>query len=105
MVVRVRPLPQTFAVKVKPRSSRPGVEAAASGELVVRVHAAAVDGAANQEMTEVLARALRVPKSAVHIVQGQSSRTKRVAVAGVPAGEVVSRLRAADLHSEKGARG
>ena len=94
---------QALTVKVKPRSSRPGVEAAASGELVVCVHAAAVEGAANQEMIEVLARALRVPRSAVHIVQGERSRKKRVAVAGMAAVEVVARLRRADLQSAKGA--
>jgi uncharacterized protein YggU (UPF0235/DUF167 family) len=43
---------------------------------------APVDGAANDELIEVLARALQVPKRAVSIVAGDRSRQKRARVSG-----------------------
>ena len=84
--------PDMLTVKVKPRSSQPGVEIGASGEVVVRVHAAAVEGAANREMMEVLARVLGVPKSAIRILHGEKSRTKRIAVDNLSAAEVSARV-------------
>jgi uncharacterized protein (TIGR00251 family) len=51
--------------------------------LLVRLHAAPVDGAANAELIEVLAEALSVPKRAVSIVSGERSRQKRVRIEGV----------------------
>ena len=51
--------------------------------LLVRLHAAPVDGAANAELIQVLAEALDVPKRAVSIASGERSRQKRVRVEGV----------------------
>ena len=82
-------------VHVKPRSSRAGVEVDGAGSVVVRVHAPAAEGAANQECVRVLAEALGVPKSAVTIARGAKSRAKQIQVSGLAAGEVVARLRRA----------
>ena len=65
-----------FAVRVQPRSSRAGVDGEHDGALRVRVNAAPVDGAANAAVVEVLAKALGVPKRAVTIVGGATSRSK-----------------------------
>jgi len=106
-----------ITVEVKPRSSRVGVEVRVVGrgglprpaaaqrvpetsparnisalELVIRVHAPAVGRAANREMIELLARAAGVPKSTVHILHGERSRTKRVLVEGLSATELAGRL-------------
>jgi hypothetical protein len=51
-----------------------------------------VDGAANQELLRYLAERLAVPKSAVHLVSGQTSRTKVVMVSDVSLEDVRSRL-------------
>jgi len=72
-----------FAVHVRPRASRSKIVGLHDGALAVQLAAPPVDGAANQELTKVLARALRVPRSAVRLVSGQRSRRKRVHVAGV----------------------
>ena len=92
----------TLTVRVKPRSSQPGVEMGASGEVVVRVNAAAVEGAANREMMAVLARALGVPKSAIRITRGQKARTKRVAIEGLSAAEAGARLCRAGMPTPAG---
>ena len=87
-------------VKVKPRASRSRVERGSDGGLVVAVHAAAVDGAANRECIELIAGALNVPKSSVRIARGGRSRMKQIAVAGLDAESARARLeRAAEARS------
>lgn len=85
-----------FAVRVTPRSARPGIggwRASSDGreELEIRVSEAPTDGSANAAVVKLLAKALGVSKSEVEIVGGQSSRHKRIAVA-MEFDEVVKRL-------------
>ena|SRR5688500_6775578 len=79
-------------VRVVPRAGRSEVADMRDGALVIRLAAAPVDGAANAELIEVLARALHRPKRDITIVSGERSRHKRVRVAGMNAAEVVGRL-------------
>jgi hypothetical protein len=79
----------SVAVKVQPKSRRPGVQGrapAAEGErLRIGVAEAAEDGRANRAACATLARALDLPASAVAVVAGQTSREKTLRVAGDPA--------------------
>ncbi len=77
-----------FAVRVQPKASRVGVDGLHGDALKVRVHAPPVDGAANAAVIEVIADALGVPKRAVRIVSGDSSRSKVVEVDGVSVAQV-----------------
>ena len=52
---------------------------------LVRLQAPPVEGAANEELINVLAKVLGVPKRDVTIVSGERSREKRVRVAGLDA--------------------
>jgi len=79
----------SIALRVTPRGGRDdidGIETLADGRTVikVRVRAIADGGAANKAVTELLARALRVPKASVKILSGVTSRLKQVAVDGDP---------------------
>lgn len=74
-----------FAVRVQPRSSKPGVGGVHGDALKVRVGAAPVDGAANEAVIEVIAEAFGVSGRAVRIVSGLSSRSKVVEVTGAEA--------------------
>jgi len=72
-------------IRVTPRSAKPGIggwRADADGreELEVRVAEAPADGAANEAVIRLLAKALGVSRSEVEIVAGVASRHKRVAV-------------------------
>ena len=56
--------------------------------LKVRLGAPPVDGAANDALAALLADELGVPKRAVRIVSGASSRSKVIQVDGIAAGLV-----------------
>ena len=79
-----------FAVRVTPRASRDAIEGEHAGALKVRLTAPPVEGRANEALRRLLAEELDVPVSAVRIVGGEASRTKRVSVAGVPAAQVLA---------------
>lgn len=73
----------TFTVRVVPRASRSEIVGEHDGALRVRLAAPPVDGAANEELVKLLARAFKVPRSAVEIVSGLASKSKRVSVTGI----------------------
>ena len=81
-----------FAVRVQPRSSRAGIDGVHGDALRVRVNAPPVDGAANEAVVEVLAKALGVAKRAITIVSGAASRSKVIEVSGVSAADIRERL-------------
>ena len=74
---------ELIEVRVIPRAGRSGIAGLRDGALLVRLAAAPVDGAANQELIEVLSKALKTPKRSIEIVSGERSRSKRVRIAGV----------------------
>jgi uncharacterized protein len=84
-----------ITVRVLPRASKRGIAGTRDQALLVRLNAAPVDGAANAELVDVLARALDVPKRAVTLVAGERARAKRVHVAGIDA--VTARARLGEL--------
>lgn len=73
----------TFKVRVVPRASRSEVVGEHGGALRVRIAAPPVDGAANEELIRTLASAFTVPRSAIEIVAGHSSKLKTVRVTGL----------------------
>lgn len=69
-----------FRVKVEPKSPRRGIAGFVGDAMKVKVHSPPVGGAANAELTEILAEALNVRKSAIRIVSGRASKDKIVEV-------------------------
>ena len=77
----------SVALRVTPRGGRDdidGVETLADGRAVVkvRVRSIADGGEANRAVTELLAKALGVPKAKVRILSGTTSRLKQIGVDG-----------------------
>jgi uncharacterized protein len=80
----------SVALRVTPRGGRDeidGLETLADGRTVlkVRVRAIADGGEANRAVTELIAKALGVPKARVRLLSGATSRLKQIAVDGDPA--------------------
>ena len=75
-------------VRAQPRSSRSGVDGVVGDALKVRIRSAPVDGKANKELVETLADAFSLPKSRVSFVGGETSKSKRILLAGLGAAEL-----------------
>ena len=70
-------------VKVAPRSSKKGIAGVMENTLKVKLTAPPVEGAANEQLIEILAEEFGVKKSNVVILKGESSRRKIVKIMGV----------------------
>jgi len=82
----------TFNVRVTPRSSRSEIVGEHDDAIKVRLLSPPVDGAANTELIRLFAKTLDVSKSAVEIISGETSKTKRLKIAGVTAEQLRSVL-------------
>lgn len=81
-----------LAVHVQPGAKRTEIAGEYGDALKVRLGAPPVDGRANECLIAFLAGRLGVPKSRVVIEAGETSRSKRVRVAGAAATTVRERL-------------
>lgn len=68
------------------------VDAEGRPVLKVRVRARPVEGEANTALIKLLAKSLRVPKSAVSLDRGGQSRTKMISIAGLSDEDLRARL-------------
>ena len=78
-------------VRLTPRGGSDRVDGVVDGVLRVRVAAPPVDGAANKALLRLLADELGVPRGAVRLASGESSRVKVVEVDGMDSAAVASR--------------
>lgn len=81
-----------FSVRVQPRASKDEIAGEIGGALKVRLQAPAVEGRANEALIELLAQLLKTPKSAVRILSGDRSRTKRIEIGGVTGRQIQALL-------------
>jgi len=72
-----------LTVRLTPRASRDEIVGFREGVLLVRVTVPPVDGAANEALVRLLAKALHVPPRDLRITLGATSRTKVVVVDGI----------------------
>ncbi len=77
-----------LSVHVTPKSGRDEVVGWRGEELQVRVTAPPEGGKANAAVCKTLAAALGVPKSAVRVLRGETSRHKSVEIEGVDESDV-----------------
>jgi len=70
-------------IKVEPRSSRSGITGSYGDGLKVRLTSPPVEGKANKELIEVLAKEFRIRKKDVEILSGEKSKNKIVKLYGV----------------------
>jgi uncharacterized protein (TIGR00251 family) len=81
-----------FPVRVQPRASKDEIAGEMGGALKVRLCAPAVENRANEALIEFLAQLLKTQKSAVRILSGDRSRTKRLEIRGVTAQQIQALL-------------
>jgi hypothetical protein len=83
----------SIAVKVQPKSRRPGLQGVAGDRLRIGVTEAAEDGRANRAACATLAAAMEVPASTVSVLIGATSREKTLVITA-PSPQLLERLAA-----------
>ena len=67
-------------VKVKPNSKRQSIQEEADGSLTVHLKSPPIDGKANEELSELLAKKFEISKSRITIKSGFASRQKLIEI-------------------------
>jgi len=77
----------TLAVRAQPGAKKTAIAGiygeGAAAQLKIAVHAPPIEGRANAALIEFLAEKFSIPKSAVELVSGESSRSKVFRLRGV----------------------
>jgi uncharacterized protein (TIGR00251 family) len=79
-------------VRIQQRASKDEIAGEMAGALKIRLRAPAMEGRANEALAEFLAELLKTPKSAVRILSGDRSRTKRIEIRGVTRQQILALL-------------
>ena len=86
-------VPARIRVRVKPRASKDALEGWKDGELIVRLTAPPVDGAANSLLVKLLSKKVGIARSRIRIVSGEKGRSKVVEFEGIALDELKERLK------------
>lgn len=83
-----------FTVRLTPKAAKNAIQGWSDGPdgtkiLKVSVTTVPENGKANKALVALLSKALKIPKSAITIIKGETSRTKTIAL---PAGEYFTDL-------------
>jgi uncharacterized protein (TIGR00251 family) len=81
-----------ISLRVQPNATRNEVVGFAGGVLRVKIAAPPVKGKANRELIVFLSQLLGVSKGALTILQGHTSPSKIIAIAGLNQEEVIKRI-------------
>jgi uncharacterized protein (TIGR00251 family) len=82
-----------LTLRVQPGAKKDAVAGRCGNALKIRLAAPPVDGKANAALLVFLARWLQIPKSAISLKSGQTSRQKVVRVEGVEAEWLARQIR------------
>lgn len=81
-----------IAIKAIPNAPRHEVVGWLGDAIKIKVHAPPVEGRANEALCEFLADKLSLPRRAVAVQRGDTSRLKTVRIEGLTSAEVHARL-------------
>jgi uncharacterized protein (TIGR00251 family) len=82
----------TIALKVIPNAPRSEIIGWLGEALKVKIHAPPVEGRANDALCEFLADALGLPRRAVSVLRGDTSRQKLIRIDGLTRAEFDAKL-------------
>jgi len=82
--ISVHPDSIDVQLTVQPRSSENKIVGVMDSRLKMKLKAPPVDGAANKMCIQFLSKLLKIPKSHIEIVSGQSNRKKKIRILGDP---------------------
>lgn len=79
-------------VHTQPGAKRSAIVGEYGGRLKIAITSPPVDGKANSALIAFLAKKLALPKSAITIVGGETSRQKRFLIRGIPAAYCLEKI-------------
>jgi len=80
-------------VTVSPKSSRSKVVIDGANNIKIYLTDPPVEGKANAGLVSLLSKTLRVPKSSIIILHGETGKKKRLSIEGLTVDEVMKTLR------------
>ena len=81
-----------LAVRVVPNARMDGPDGLHGAALKLRLRAPPVDGKANEALVRLLATLCDLPRSKVILISGETSRDKRVLIAGITSAQAEKTL-------------
>ena len=81
-----------LSLHIQPGAKRTEVVGLHGDALKIRLAAPPVDGKANAALLEFIAKKVGAGRSTVELASGETSRAKRVRIAGLPVEEILARL-------------
>lgn len=82
----------SFSIKVHPRARKNAITGIIGDALKLALTAPPVEGRANRAVIEFFAELFEIPRSSVTITSGETSRNKKVRIAGLTRAAVAARL-------------
>jgi Uncharacterized conserved protein len=83
----------TLAIKVIPNAPRTEIVGWLGDALKVKIHAPPVEGRANDALCEFLADHLDLPRRAITVLRGDTSRQKVLRIDGLSSADLLARLK------------
>lgn len=71
-----------FLIKVIPGSSRSEISGMIDDELKIKLSSQPVEGKANKECIKLLSKLLKVPKTSIEIISGDTNKHKKIFIKG-----------------------
>jgi uncharacterized protein len=82
----------TIAVKIIPNAPRSEIVGWLGEALKIKIHAPPIEGRANDALCEYLADSLGIPRRAIRMIRGETSRQKVIAIDGLTRVEFDAKL-------------
>lgn len=82
----------TLNLRVIPNAPRNEIAGRLGDAIKVKIHAPALEGRANDAVCSFLAEQLTLPRRAVSLLRGETSRNKVIRIEGLAEADVISRL-------------
>jgi uncharacterized protein (TIGR00251 family) len=82
----------SFSIRIHPRARKNAITGVIGDALKLALTAPPVEGRANQAVIEFFAELFEIPRSSVTITSGETSRNKKVKIAGLTRAAIVARL-------------
>ena len=86
------PAGAVLSLRIIPRAAKNAIQGVHGDALKIRLCAPPVEGAANSALVEFISDVLSIPRARIQLLSGQTSRNKRVLLAGMKAGDIRERM-------------